>query len=70
VWSGLTGGDVDRLKALLRVADLAKFARSEPTVEAAKRQEIEARSLIQTWAEPGAESGREQAKESPLPKAG
>lgn len=68
IWSGLTGGDVDRLKALLRVADLAKFARSEPTVEMAKRQEIEARSLIEAWADRSAERSGEPT--SSLPKAG
>lgn len=67
VWSGITSRDVDRLKALLRVSDLAKFARSEPTVETAKRQEIEARSLITAWAEPTPEPGRTTAS---LPKAG
>jgi hypothetical protein len=67
VWSGLTGGDVDRLKALLRVSDLAKFARSEPTVETARRQEIEARSLITAWAERPSEPARDSAS---LPKAG
>jgi hypothetical protein len=68
VWSGLTGGDVERLKALLRVADLAKFARSEPTVETAKRQETEARNLILAWADGGAEPAGEQSPT--LPKAG
>jgi hypothetical protein len=68
VWSGLTGGDVERLKALLRVADLAKFARSEPTVDAAKRQETEARNLILAWADGGAEPAGEQSPT--LPKAG
>jgi hypothetical protein len=64
IWSGLTGGDVERLKALLRVSDLAKFAKSEPTVETARRQEIEARSLIETWSERPRESA------ASLPKAG
>jgi hypothetical protein len=68
VWSGLTGGDVERLKALLRVSDLAKFARSEPTVETAKRQETEARNLILAWATEGAEPAGEQSPT--LPKAG
>ncbi|HKA23629.1 MAG TPA: hypothetical protein VKF80_01475 [Candidatus Eisenbacteria bacterium] len=68
VWSGLTGGDVERLKALLRVSDLAKFARSEPTVEIARRQEIEARSLILAWADKGPEPAADTAP--PLPKAG
>lgn len=71
-WRGLPGADIERLRALLRVADLAKFARSDPGVEVARRHEAEARALILAWIEapqapesgesPAAAAGADQAR--------
>lgn len=48
-WRGVAGGEVERLRTLLRVADLAKFARTDPGTETARRHESEARALIVAW---------------------
>jgi len=66
--SGLTSADVERLRGLLRVSDLTKFARSEPPVDAAKRAEGEARDLILAWADRTADAPT--GAPPPLPKAG
>jgi hypothetical protein len=55
-WRGLDAGAVERLGALLAAADLAKFARREPSVEVAHRLEDEAEGLLATWAEAAAGS--------------
>jgi hypothetical protein len=54
VWRGVPERGVERLRALLRIADLAKFARTPPDVETAHRHEAEARALIEAWTEPAA----------------
>lgn len=70
-WRGVGGGEVERLRALLRVADLAKFARSDPGVETARRHEGEARALVLAWATPASESAAGDAGgESPPARAG
>lgn len=53
-WRGIDSADIERLRALLRIADLTKFARGELTPEVARQQEQEARSLITALAEPAA----------------
>jgi len=69
--NGLTSAEVERLRGLLRVSDLAKFARAEPPVETAKRTEGEARDLILTWADHSVEAPTSGAPPAPpLPKAG
>ena len=67
-WRGIGGGDVDRLRSLLALADLAKFARRELTPELARRQEEEARALVMALAE----TVPPAAADTPatLPKAG
>ena len=50
-WRGLPGITVDRVRSLLRIADLAKFARSDPGVERSRQLEEDARSVILEWAE-------------------
>jgi hypothetical protein len=52
-WRGVGTAEVERLRALLRVADLAKFARSDPGVETAHRHESETRALVLAWADAG-----------------
>lgn len=50
-WRGLDAAAVERLSGLLRTADLAKFARHEPSVETAHALEREAEHLVRAWAE-------------------
>ena len=68
-WRGVESGPIERLRSLLRVADLAKFARGELTLELAHRQEEDARALILALAEPAPSAAGEQPAAS-LPKAG
>jgi hypothetical protein len=51
-WRGIAGADIDRLRVLLRVADLAKFARTDPGADESLNLEKEARALVLAWAEP------------------
>lgn len=67
-WRGISPGDVDRLRALLRIADLTKFARGELTPDVARQQEQEARSLITALAEPAAAPPADAP--APLSRAG
>lgn len=68
-WRGLDAPAVERLSALLQAADLAKFARREPTVESAHALEAEAERLVQAWADPVASAGAAAAS-APAQAAG
>jgi hypothetical protein len=62
VWRGLPGAEIERLRTLLRVADLAKFARTDPGVERLEKMAEEARALVLAWAEPEASETEAQAE--------
>jgi hypothetical protein len=49
-WRGLDADAIERLRTLLRVADLAKFARTDPGRERLEALAGEARRLILDWA--------------------
>jgi hypothetical protein len=49
-WRGLPAEDIERLRTLLRVADLAKFARTDPGRERSLGLADETRALIMLWA--------------------